>query len=390
MSVPSIRVNNYVGKDKYSFEVLTKMYIIFGWLIGTNRLSVIWDRSFKIAGFCYTLVFNCLLLYFIVINTNGDMMIVLNVMQYYFCLLCAIVCSKTLQSFYYEMFKVDQEIKLNYSLSLNCKVNFIQCVCLILYTVMYNTVLNIIEGVVYLSPDLMFVLTNYILECHYYGHLFGLLQTRISSIRILLSYSYPINNNEIHCPVEKEFVIYKTGNVELQNEKFIMDIRKLMHLYYAIVKAYDFLNAAIRWQLLVIVVTTFLTDLNLSYYTVLNVKENKYNWRILIHEIGIIVAVVLPMVAPCVFGQRLQNEVQLLQNSLYTRIHKNGFDKTTRSVANYFLALTEARSLTFSLFRMFEINLSLFFKSLKLLISYVVIILQFQKVLNDDTSNVKN
>nr|WCC57725.1 gustatory receptor 17 [Papilio dardanus] len=372
-----------------SFDNLTKIYIIFGWVIGMNRLSVICDKRgyLKIASFCYTFVINCCIFYFIFLccpKESKDVLIILNVILYYICLFCAVVFWKTLKSFYKELFKIDKEIKFEYCTSFNCKTNFIQCCYLILCTIIYNIASNIVEGMISLVPGTIIVHINYILESHFYGHLFGILQSRLVLIRSILLLNYPGNRNNMNSYNKNEFRNCKN---DLQYHNCRMDIRKLMYLYSVIMKAYDMLNAAIKWQLLMIVVTTFLTSLTTIYRVVLHIIENTYSWGSLIFEIGVTTTVMIPMIVPCVFGERLQTEVQLLRNSLYTRIHTNGFDKATRSIANYFLALTEVRSLTFSVFRMFEMNLSMFFQLLRVLISYVVIILQFQKVINIDNPN---
>nr|WCC58002.1 gustatory receptor 17 [Papilio xuthus] len=387
MPAPSILVNTYLYNDYNSFDILSKIYIVFGWVIGMNRLHVIWDqnRYVKIASFCYTLIFNCCLLHIIFfryLNESKDILVIFNVILYFVCFLFAIVFRKTLKNFYKGLFKIDKETNFKYSTSFNCKFNFVLCFCLIIFTLIYNIISYIIDGMISLMPGIIIVHVNYILECNYYGHLFGILQSRLVLIRRLLILNYPTNRNKIY--FDNEFRDHKNC-VKSQYQNCKMDIKKLMHLYYEIVKAYDFFNAAIKWQLLMIVVTTFLTTLIIIYRGVLHIIENTYSWRSLIFEIGITVTVMLPMIVPCVFGEKLQTEVRLLRISLHTTLHTNGFDKSTRSIANNFLALTEVRSLTFSVFRMFEMNLSMFFQLIKLLISYVVIILQFQKVINVDS-----
>nr|WCC57882.1 gustatory receptor 17 [Papilio memnon] len=392
MAVPSVLVNTYLFNDEYSIDILTKIYIVFGWVIGMNRLPVIWNqkRYVKIASFCYILVFNCCLLYSIFFcypKKSKDLLIILNVILYFVCHVCAIMFWKTLKSFYKQLSKIDKKVNMEYCTSFNCKINFIQCFCLILCTVVYNVISNIVDGMIVLLPGIIVVHINYILESHYYGHLFGVLESRLILLRKLIVVNYPTNRNNVHT-YNEEFRNCENEHVKLHYKNCKMDIRKLMQLYSEIIKAYDLLNAALFQQLLMIVVTTFLTTLTITYRAVLHIIDNTYSWRSLIFEIGITVTEMIPMIVPCVFGERLQTEVQLLRNSLYTRIHTNGFDKSTRSVANYFLALTEVRSLTFSVFRMFEMNLSMFFQLLRVLISYVVIILQFQKVINVDSSNV--
>lgn len=57
-------------------------------------------------------------------------------------------------------------------------------------------------------------------------------------------------------------------------------------------------------------------------------------------------------------------------------------DKPSRSIAGYFATLTEIRTLSFSVFRMIDLNTSLPFKFVGLVTTYLVILLQFQKVIH--------
>lgn len=57
-------------------------------------------------------------------------------------------------------------------------------------------------------------------------------------------------------------------------------------------------------------------------------------------------------------------------------------DKQNRTAAQAFMALTEARDLTFTLFHMFNVDISLPFNILGLLLTYLIILLQFDKVIN--------
>lgn len=263
MTVPSVLVSTYLLNGEYFFDILTKIYILFGWVIGMNRLPVIWKQKgcVKIASFCYTLVFNCCLLYSIFLcypEKSKDVLIILNVILYFVCHICAIVFWKILKSFYKELFKIDKKINFEYCTSFNCKINFIQCFCLILCTVVYNVISTIIDGMVSLLPGIIIVHINYILESHYYGHLFGILESRLILLRKLIILNYPTNIDNVHT-YNEEFRNCKNENVNLHCKNCKMDIRKLMHLYSEIIKAYDLLNAATKWQ----VCMTDLTYINI-------------------------------------------------------------------------------------------------------------------------------
>ncbi|XP_063625553.1 uncharacterized protein LOC134797262 [Cydia splendana] len=89
-----------------------------------------------------------------------------------------------------------------------------------------------------------------------------------------------------------------------------------------------------------------------------------------------------PLFAPCVFADQIQEEVRRLRELLASRLYENKLNKPGRSVARALLSLTEARDLSFSLLQIFDIDISLPFKFMGLLLTYLIILLQFEKVIN--------
>ncbi|XP_061719300.1 uncharacterized protein LOC133526626 [Cydia pomonella] len=89
-----------------------------------------------------------------------------------------------------------------------------------------------------------------------------------------------------------------------------------------------------------------------------------------------------PLFAPCVFADQIQEEVRRLRELLASRLYENKLNKPSRSVARALLSLTEARDLSFSLLQIFDIDISLPFKFMGLLLTYLIILLQFEKVIN--------
>ena len=59
-------------------------------------------------------------------------------------------------------------------------------------------------------------------------------------------------------------------------------------------------------------------------------------------------------------------------------------DAPSRGMARALLAWTETRDLSFSLLRMLDIDISLPFKFVGLLVTYLIILLQFQKIIDLD------
>ncbi|KAL0871203.1 hypothetical protein ABMA27_004975 [Loxostege sticticalis] len=101
----------------------------------------------------------------------------------------------------------------------------------------------------------------------------------------------------------------------------------------------------------------------------------------IISELDWIAMGLIPLFSPCIFGDRVHGEVRRLRELLASRLYENKLDKSGRGAARALLALTEARDLSFSLLRMLQIDISLPFKFIGLLVTYLIIMLQFEKVL---------
>ncbi|XP_063829525.1 uncharacterized protein LOC135078881 [Ostrinia nubilalis] len=98
----------------------------------------------------------------------------------------------------------------------------------------------------------------------------------------------------------------------------------------------------------------------------------------------------VPLFSPCMFGDRVHGEVRRLRELLASRLYENKLDKSGCSAARALLALTEARDLSFSLLRMFQVDISLPFKLIGLLVTYLIILLQFQKVISPTASSISS
>ncbi|CAH4030021.1 unnamed protein product [Pieris brassicae] len=123
-----------------------------------------------------------------------------------------------------------------------------------------------------------------------------------------------------------------------------------------IIKAYDTLNHAIKWQ--------FVVDGTLMVASILTIQ-------------------LIPMLSVCMSGDRLHKEVLWLREMLACRLYEGKLEKRERRPAQALLTLTEARNLSFSLFHTFNVDISLPFKMFSLLITYLIILLQFEKVKNN-------
>ncbi|KAL0821766.1 hypothetical protein ABMA28_005187 [Loxostege sticticalis] len=102
----------------------------------------------------------------------------------------------------------------------------------------------------------------------------------------------------------------------------------------------------------------------------------------IITDVDLMAMEMLALFSPCIFGDRVHGEVRRLRELLASRLYENKLDKSGRSAARALLALTEARDLSFSLLRMLQVDISLPFKYIGLLVTYLIILLQFEKVIS--------
>ncbi|KAJ0174639.1 hypothetical protein K1T71_009747 [Dendrolimus kikuchii] len=126
-----------------------------------------------------------------------------------------------------------------------------------------------------------------------------------------------------------------------------------MHLYHTVIKAYDFLIEAIKWQLLFIIIASFITVLGLCYHCSFNVIRNRSPWQIFLADFGLSLLIVISLFSPCFFGDRVHSEVRRLRELLASRLYENKlelktFFKIRLSITRALLAFTETRDLSFS------------------------------------------
>ncbi|XP_073961620.1 uncharacterized protein [Choristoneura fumiferana] len=159
-------------------------------------------------------------------------------------------------------------------------------------------------------------------------------------------------------------------------------MKKLMELYCIIISAYDLLIEAIKWQFLLVLTSAFISILAFSYIASLLMIRGLRPFAFVVTEWAFMAIRMFPMFAPCMFGDQIHDEVRRLRELLASRLYENKLNKAGRSVARALLALTEARNLSFSLLQIFDIDISLPFKFMGLLLTYLIILLQFEKVIN--------
>uniref|UniRef100_A0A2A4J8P1 Gustatory receptor n=1 Tax=Heliothis virescens TaxID=7102 RepID=A0A2A4J8P1_HELVI len=182
--------------------------------------------------------------------------------------------------------------------------------------------------------------------------------------------------------ITKSLNIEDFGYSKSDSNKALCKMEKVMNLYHNMIKAYNYLIEAVKWQLLVTIVSAFLNILSCCYRVSLTVIKEDVPLSFIITYVGLLAGIMLPLFAPCMLGDQVHNEVRRLRELLASRLYENQLDKLDRCKARALLAWTETRNLSFSLLCMFDIDISLPFKFIGFLITYLIILLQFQRVMN--------
>ncbi|XP_047992749.1 uncharacterized protein LOC125231346 [Leguminivora glycinivorella] len=216
----------------------------------------------------------------------------------------------------------------------------------------------------------------FLIDIHFYGHLLSLLVPRLRLINYYMKMSLSHHNKVVAPKIEE--LTFKSVILDSQN----CQMKKLMDLYCMIINAYDILIDAIKWQFVMVLTALFISILSFSYSTALMVIRSERAFSNVAIESAFHCIRLFPLFAPCVFADQIQEEVRRLRELLASRLYENKLNKPGRSVARALLSLTEARDLSFSLLQVFDIDISLPFKFMGLLLTYLIILLQFEKVIN--------
>lgn len=234
---PQVHFNNYIKIKQTSLDVLSKFFIIFGCLLGINRLTVCGIRKLilKIASVFYSISVISFVGYITVIANGQDFTGWVKLIQYAVYAFFGFATRKKLQKFYKELQNFDKQFGFTPKITPGT-----------LKILPQLAFITVFSGSIIKREDLIFsVVTNlvHILENQYYGHLLNVLIQRLRSINLSIKSS--LSNTEIEkSTVAKKFSINITGN-EIQ-------ITKLMDFYYIIVNAYDLLIDAIKYQVKII------------------------------------------------------------------------------------------------------------------------------------------
>ncbi|XP_072945012.1 uncharacterized protein [Epargyreus clarus] len=384
MSPPAVRVNTFVPTKESKLDLVSKIIIVFELICGINRLPV-FGRLKPVClalSLAYSLSINIFIAYSTYNNLSrglGEFVRALKLWQYCMCAILGFAFRKRLREFYSGLIKFDKET--DFRMENKEVIKSTVQICLTVgFMIGFITFLYLAHVFKNDYIELIIILLVSIIELHFFGHLLNLLVPRLRFMNHLMKQSL-CNRSGIH--------IVQNGLIcPNKTKKSTMDMKKLMDFYHRIIITFDILYEAIKWQMIIILITSFIASLFVSYNLILRYIRSDYTLGQLLVETTMTFAEIVPLFAPCRVVDILHGEVRCLIELLSSRLYENKIEKSSRAVAQAFLALMEARDLSFSLLRIFDIDVSFPFKFLGLLVTYLIILLQFEKVINLDRSTV--
>nr|WCC57884.1 gustatory receptor 19 [Papilio memnon] len=381
----SVNINGYFKNN--AIDAISKTLIFIQMILGVNRLRV-FDKVksvYSITMFIYCVSLSAIYIYLIlkekpvlyishIVTVNVTSYIINNILAFIFC--------KKYREFFDELNSFDTKVGLKFNICTSMILNVVACcliiaidciVSLLLYMKLYTTKIPIYIN----AKNIIFVS-----ELFGYGHIMMLLRQRLQYIK----------KTAISC-LDGYISNSRRGN-ENQREyenTTELDMRKLVLLYDCIIKAYDILNAAIKYQFVFMLLESFFVNIFFWNLLAIDVISQKFNWwKRGVQTIVIVVATLIPFFSPCYFANQIKDEVSIMRDNIRSNIHKlveissifDFFftDKSKRKTVKILLSLTDIRTLSFSLFRMISVDILLPFKMLGYIATYLIVIMQFEKI----------
>lgn len=230
-SAPKVRVNNYTINQNISTDLLSKLFVIFNFSIGLNRINIFGIKNviFKKLTFLYSVSIFGLVIYFTFYVYNGQQTILFKLIQYLIYIIFGFVTRKKLELFYKELNKFDKEVGSTPKITRGSLKILLQTAFIMAFTMFTIDKENTIQfAILYMI---------HVLENQYYSHLLLLLIQRLRLINWCVKSSLISTETEKLTEVEK----FSANSREIK-------IGRLMDFYCIIVNAHDLLSDVIKRQ----------------------------------------------------------------------------------------------------------------------------------------------
>lgn len=227
---------------------LSKVYLTCEMILGLNRLPVLGNMSFiciLLAVAYSSLVQVFVILYILILeNVKASYLfsISTNVSHFGLTIVYSFISWKRMYLYYCELNKFDMKVGCRpYSPKGSIK-NFVLLVAIAGLVALLYLSTHLVPQMRKYLPLTLLIHTLDVLEIHYFGHLLNLLIPRMRLINHFMELSLT-NTKETSSLRFKEFKLLKRGLTKSNCE-----MKKVMDLYHTLIKAYDLLMEAIKWQ----------------------------------------------------------------------------------------------------------------------------------------------
>lgn len=246
---PTVRVNTYINgkKEKPYIDTISKLFVVFETALGFNKFFLIGKNNvLRVFVYVYCIVFGGGIIYSAVCFSHSNVVnLSICILQYIFCFVYTILRSEKLQLYYAELNKFDAEVGCRPVVNRNSLLNLLQLfVTLVLISFLFSYPYD--AGWLSVSPlPLLPFRFLYTIEGSHYGHLLGLLNSRLMLINHFiestLSTSMFTSKTILGYYAEHDL----NGVTDKLDPK---DMKKYMRIYLIIVQAYEYLVDAIKYQ----------------------------------------------------------------------------------------------------------------------------------------------
>lgn len=249
MTQPPVLVNTYLKpNEKPYIDNVSKIFIYIELLLGIIRLPLLGNVHFAVTllSVIYSVAgsFYIISILYVMELDLLNFVVILFFVQCLFYNVFNLVSIKRLQRYYNELNVFDKEVGCRPKIGKGTIRNIIQTIAMFIYiTPMF--VLPLYDyNVESLQNTLIPFTIAHILEVHFLGHFLSLLIPRLRLINYYMELS--LSNSKItKAPNVEEF-----GNLKAHSNKALCKMDKLMNLYHNMIRAYNFLIEAVKWQVI--------------------------------------------------------------------------------------------------------------------------------------------
>lgn len=263
MSRPTIWINNFLrdksdDKNKnIKIDFVSKFYIIFEFLLGLNRISVISSKIiyYSVLMNFYNVIIITAFVYVNYVSYNKSKysyLIIVDLVSVLICVPVYRLTSKNLFKFYQTLNEFDD--KIGYNERTSKKILYTPALLIINITL---TLIFFYLGAPSFEPlstfNMLMVTLVHSVELHYQGHLLYLLIQRVNLMKKYYKFSFPINKK--HDDVEVNSISNK-NYIKEGRKKSYNEMHMIPDFYKKMIIVNDNLYEAIKWQVHIILYFT--------------------------------------------------------------------------------------------------------------------------------------